>query len=83
MSTQKGSTKSRGSKKCKNFENITGSEEMVFNISLILEKIENLEGNMIHKELVEKWQEEIKALLCAELQEEIILTLLCYWLSVL
>ncbi|KAK7269514.1 hypothetical protein RIF29_22245 [Crotalaria pallida] len=66
--------------------NVTGSEEMELNISLILEKIENftqrvselLESGktmfkelindfeekliMIHKEQVEKWQEEIKEL---------------------
>ncbi|XP_015939497.1 uncharacterized protein LOC107465042 [Arachis duranensis] len=74
--------------------NITGSEEMELNISLILEKIENftqrvselLESGktmfkelsnefeekliMIHKEQVEKWQEEIKELRAIDASNE-------------
>ncbi|OIV91049.1 hypothetical protein TanjilG_17009 [Lupinus angustifolius] len=74
--------------------NITGSEEMELNISLILEKIENftqrvselLESGktmfkellndfeekliMIHKEQVEKWQEEIKELRALDASNE-------------
>ncbi|KAJ1377840.1 hypothetical protein SESBI_48456 [Sesbania bispinosa] len=74
--------------------NVTGSEEMELNISLILEKIENftqrvselLESGktmfnelsnefeekliMIHKEQVEKWQEEIKELRALDASNE-------------
>ncbi|KAE9618879.1 hypothetical protein Lal_00046899 [Lupinus albus] len=74
--------------------NITGSEEMELNISLILEKIESftqrvselLESGktmfkdlmndfeekliMIHKEQVEKWQEEIKELRALDASNE-------------
>ncbi|KAJ1408309.1 hypothetical protein SESBI_23590 [Sesbania bispinosa] len=69
--------------------NVTGSEEMELNISLILEKIENftqrIRGKqclnelsndfeekliMIHKEQVEKWQEEIKELRALDASNE-------------
>ncbi|XP_057423757.1 uncharacterized protein LOC130717528 [Lotus japonicus] len=74
--------------------NVTGSEEMELNISLIVEKIENftqrvselLESGktmlkelindfeekliMIHKEQVEKWQEEIKELRALDASNE-------------